>query len=105
MKRRRAIVTGASRGIGQYVARALAARGMDLLLVARSDEDLVRFAHELGAQGATVGVAAIDLGRADAAQRVVEAARSELGGVDILVNNAAIELQRRFHTLTTDEVE
>ena len=105
MKGRRAIVTGASRGIGQDIARALAARGADLLLVARSQEEIVRLAGELRGHGVTVGVASIDLARADAAQRVAEAAHSELGGADIVVNNAAVELQRRFHTLTTDEVE
>ena len=105
MKGRRAIVTGASRGIGQDIARALAARGADLLLVARSQEEIVRLAGELRGHGVTVGVASIDLARADAAQRVAEAAHSELGGADIVVNNAAVELQRRFHTLTTDEEE
>ena len=47
MEPRNAIVTGASHGIGQYIARALAARHMNLLLVARSEAELARLAREL----------------------------------------------------------
>jgi short-subunit dehydrogenase len=105
MEARNAIVTGASRGIGVYIARALAARGLDLLLVARSEQELTRVASELRASGSKVGVAAVDLSERDAPQRILDAAARELGSVDVLVNNAAVELQRRFHALGTDEIE
>jgi len=105
MVRRTAIITGASRGIGVSIARALAARGMDLLLVARSEPDLVRVAREIRGPDATVAVAAIDLSGPRSAQQVVEAAVAELGGADVLVNNAAVELQRRFHTLDPAEID
>ena len=100
-----AIVTGASRGIGECIARALAARGTNLLLVARSEPDLVRLAKELRAQNVKVAIAAVDLGGRHAAQQVAAAALTEFGTVDVLVNNAAIEPQRRFHLLDTDEIE
>ena len=105
MTKRTAIITGASRGIGVSIARALVARGMDLLLVARSEPDLVRVARELRNPDAKVAVAAIDLGGPRAARQIVEAAVAELGGADVLVNNAAVELQRRFHTLEPAEIE
>jgi short-subunit dehydrogenase len=105
MEARTAIVTGASRGIGVHIARALAERGFDLLLVARSEAELACVARELEGHGAKVSIAAIDLADAHAARRVAEAARRELGSVDVLVNNAAVELQRRFHTLSGDEIE
>jgi short-subunit dehydrogenase len=105
MQARNAIVTGASHGIGPYIARALAARGMNLLLVARSEDELDRVAEELRSLGTRVAVAAIDLGDPDAARRVADAAAATLGPVDVLVNNAAVELQRRFHTLDTDDIE
>src|SRR5215831_17447729 len=60
MEPRNAIVTGASHGIGQYIARALAARRMNLLLVARSEAELARLAGELGG-AIKVSVAAVDL--------------------------------------------
>jgi short-subunit dehydrogenase len=105
MEPRNAIVTGASRGIGKYIARALAERGMNLLLVARSQAELTRFAEELRTSGTTVAVCPADLGSRRSAQQIAEAAEAELGGVDVLVNNAAIEPQTRFHVLTPAEIE
>jgi short-subunit dehydrogenase len=101
---RTAIVTGASYGIGEHIARELAVRGFDLLLVARSGPKLGRLADELRRQGRRVELAPVDLGDRDAAERIAAAAASKLGSVDVLVNNAAVELQRRFHTLSTDEI-
>jgi short-subunit dehydrogenase len=100
-----AIVTGASHGIGQYIARALAARRMNLLLVARSEAELARLAKELRTHDTKVAVAAIDLGGGQAARQIAEAAAAELGTVDVLVNNAATEPQTRFHVLTPAEIE
>jgi len=105
MNARNAILTGASHGIGPYIARALAARGTNLLLVARSEPELARLARELRTRDTKVAVAAIDLAGRQAAEQVAAAAAAELGTVDVLVNNAAVELQRRFHTLDSDEIE
>ena len=99
-----AIVTGASHGIGPYIARALADRHMNLLLVARSEAELRRLAAELSTD-VKVSTAAIDLGGPTAAQQVAEAATAELGSADVLVNNAATEPQTRFHVLTPAEIE
>ena len=104
MEPQSAILTGASRGIGVYIARALAARGMRLLLVARSQPELSRLAKELGRE-TTVSFAAVDLGDPGAPEHIVDIAARELGTVDILVNNAAVEPQRRFHTLSAAEIE
>ena len=105
MEGRNAIITGASHGIGTHIARALSARGANLFLVARSEPELARLAGELRAPHAKVSYAAIDLAGPRAAERVVAAARAEFSSVDVLVNNAAVELQRRFHTLDLDEIE
>ena len=100
MEPRNAIVTGASHGIGQYIARALAARNINLLLVARSEAELGRLAAELRSD-IKVSAAAIDLGGPQAARQVADAA-AELGSVDILVNNAAAPvMSRRARTATT----
>lgn len=104
MEPRNAIVTGASHGIGHYIARALAARRMNLLLVARSEAGLGRLAAELRGD-IKVSAAPIDLGGPQAAQQVADAAGAELGSVDVLVNNAATEPQTRFHVLTPAEIE
>jgi short-subunit dehydrogenase len=104
MQPRNAIVTGASHGIGTYIARALAAQGMNLLLVARSEGELLRLAEELRTRDVTVEVAPVDLAGRQAARQVAEAA-TRLGPVDVLVNNAATEPQTRFHVLSPDEIE
>lgn len=105
MEASNAIVTGASYGIGPYIARALVARHMNLLLVARSQPELERLAEELRTRNNKVAFAAVDLSDRDAADRVAAAAAAKLGTVDVLVTNAAVELQRRFHTLDRREIE
>jgi short-subunit dehydrogenase len=101
-----AVVTGGSRGIGPYIADALAKRGMNLLLVSRTATDLDNVASNLRLAHPEVHVAtlAADLGDPGTAERVFSAAEQELGHVDILVNNAAVEPQTRFHVLTPDEI-
>ena len=61
MEPRNAIVTGASHGIGEYIARALAARHTNLLLVARSEPELTWLAKELRQRGTKVAVAAVEV--------------------------------------------
>ena len=105
MEGRNVIITGASHGIGTHIARELSGRGANLLLVARSEAELACVSEELRRPGTTVAFVGVDLARPDAAERVLAAARAEFSSVDILVNNAAVELQRRFHTLDVDEIE
>lgn len=102
---RTAVLTGASRGIGPHIARALIDAGMDVLLVARSAAELTQVAQRLRTADRKVAIASVDLGDAGAAEQVAAAARSTLGDVDVLVNNAAVELQRRFHTLTAEDID
>lgn len=83
-----ALITGASRGIGLGIARALSAQGAHVVITARKQEGLDAALAELPADGAT-GYA----GRADDAEHqeeVLDAIAAERGGLDILVNNAGI---------------
>ena len=88
---RRAVITGASRGIGLAIARALAAEGADVGLVARDVTRLDSAAAELAAGGALgrVIAAACDTGDDESVATMAANLRSELGGVEILVNSAA----------------
>ncbi len=92
-----AIVTGASRGIGVYIARALADEGVNLSLTARSADELEKVRSEIESMGvkaiATVG----DVSIAEDRARLIERTETELGPIDILINNAAIDIVRRFH--------
>jgi NAD(P)-dependent dehydrogenase (short-subunit alcohol dehydrogenase family) len=87
---RRAIVTGASRGIGLAAARALAAEGADVALVARHQGTLDDAAAQLAAaSGRTIVGVAADTGEDASVTAMVEAVVERLGGVDVLVNCAA----------------
>jgi short-subunit dehydrogenase len=85
-----AVVTGASRGLGFLIARELAGRGYDLLICARSADGLRAAEADLSATGAQVATVAADVGKADDARRVVAAAETRFGRLDVLVLNAGI---------------
>jgi short-subunit dehydrogenase len=88
---RTAIVTGASRGIGEHIARALSRNGMQLALVARSADALERLAAELSREGAKAIPICADLGVLDGLEQLVARAHAALGSLDVLVNNAGID--------------
>lgn len=84
-----ALVTGATAGLGAEFARQLAARGNDLILVARDADRLAASASELSAEhGVNVEILPADLGDREATQRVAERLASLTEPVDVLVNNA-----------------
>ncbi|MBK5911586.1 beta-ketoacyl-ACP reductase [Rhodothalassium salexigens] len=84
---KRALVTGASGGIGSAIAKALHAQGAEVALHGTRREKLDALAAELGAR---VHVTPADLGDAEAVEALPKAAAEAMGGVDILVNNAGI---------------
>jgi 3-oxoacyl-[acyl-carrier protein] reductase len=94
---KRALVTGASIGIGRAIAVALAAEGVKLAVVARRRELLEKLQSETG----RLVIIQQDMLAEDAAPRVAEATLAGLGAVDILVNNAGGS--RRFTLESTDE--
>jgi NAD(P)-dependent dehydrogenase (short-subunit alcohol dehydrogenase family) len=85
---RAALVTGASRGLGEVIAGILAQRRYDLVIGARDAAPLGRVAEALAARGSRVAAVEGDLTDASVRARLVNAAR-ELGGLDLLVNNAS----------------
>jgi short-subunit dehydrogenase len=93
---RSALVTGASRGIGEHIARTLSRAGMKLALVARSGDALDRLAAELSREGEKAFAIRGDL--ADFAQldSLVASAQAALGSLDVLINNAGIDGIRSY---------
>src|SRR5262245_44837231 len=87
---RRAIVTGASRGIGRAIALALAGAGADVGLVSRTVKDLETVADEVREQGRRACVARMDVTDAASVDAAVDEARDGPGGLDIMVNNSGI---------------
>ena len=87
---KRAIVTGAGRGIGQAIARAFLDEGARVLINDIDDSLLVDSAKELGTSGDRLISVAGDVASPNDVQRMVARAEREFGGVDVLVNNAGI---------------
>jgi NAD(P)-dependent dehydrogenase (short-subunit alcohol dehydrogenase family) len=85
-----ALVTGASRGLGEGVARALAARGAAMMLVARDGATAAEVAREIGAAGGRAEASACDVADDAAVERAVAETRERLRGLDILINNAGV---------------
>jgi NAD(P)-dependent dehydrogenase (short-subunit alcohol dehydrogenase family) len=85
---KKAFVTGASRGIGQAIAVALAGAGADLALVARSEEGLADTAERIADYGRDAHVIPADVTQQEAVERAAADALERLGQVDIVVNNA-----------------
>jgi len=98
-------VTGGSRGLGPYIARALAHEGAKLTLTARSAASLREVAEELAGKATRVHPIAADVCDAGARRRLLEEAEDALGPIDILVNNAGIEQIVAFTDLPPDRIE
>jgi len=101
---RRCLVTGASRGIGRATALALHAEGAHVLMVAREEAGLIAVAEEGEAarseRHGSLDYLALDLVEPDAAQRAVSCCVEQLGGIDVLVNNAGTSFARPLAELT-----
>ena len=91
-----AIVTGAGRGIGAATARVFASAGADLVLAARTEEQLEAVAADVRAAGRRAVVVPCDVNDNDAVEGLVTRAVEELGGVDVVVNNAGGSMPRPF---------
>ena len=83
-----AVVTGASRGLGQYLGRALARAGADLVITSRKLLDLAPFQEEIESLGRRVFPYELDLRDAGSMSAAAKAAVNHFGKIDILVNNA-----------------
>lgn len=87
---RRAVVTGASRGLGRAIAEGFAAEGAELVVTARTGERLGAVMDACRGRGARVTGIGADLGDPEAAARAGDEALAALGRVDVLINNAGI---------------
>ncbi len=97
---KRALITGASRGLGAHIAQALAAEGMALVLCARDASNLDAAASACAAAGVEVDVVSADVCRADSRERLL----AEAGDIDALINNAGVEVTLGLVEQTDDDV-
>ncbi|HTD54050.1 MAG TPA: SDR family oxidoreductase [Silvibacterium sp.] len=98
-----ALITGTSRGLGQYFGRALARAGADLILTSRRRETLAEFEAEIKAAGRRVVSLELDVRDYDSIQRMAEEAQSALGQIHILVNNAGCNVRKPAVEVTWDD--
>jgi gluconate 5-dehydrogenase len=98
-----AVVTGASRGLGQYFARALGRAGAKLVLTSRRAPDCNPFIAELSEKGIEARAVELDVRNQESITRFGEAAESAFGKVDILVNNAGCNVRKPALDVTWDD--
>ncbi|MDE5707528.1 MAG: SDR family oxidoreductase [Alistipes sp.] len=96
LKGKTVVVTGASSGIGEALARECAARGARVVLGARSEEKLQRIVGEIRARGGQAVFRAMDVTREEDCRELIDLAVAEYGGVDVLVCNAGLSMRAIF---------
>ena len=100
---RKAVVTGASSGIGEATALALAQAGATVALGARRKDRLDELAKRIEGAGGTAHAYEVDVGDEAAARGFVEGAAEQMGGLDVLINNAGVMLLGPIEGADTDE--
>ena len=98
-----ALVTGASRGLGQGFARALAKAGADLILTSRRRETLADFEAEIGSLGRRTVAVGLDVRDSSSIQRMAAEAEAAFGQIHILVNNAGCNVRKPALEITWDD--
>lgn len=98
-----ALVTGASRGLGQYFSRALAKAGADLIVTSRKREDLTPFVAEIEALGRRVVALELDVRDQGSIERMAAEAEVACGQVHILVNNAGCNARKPALDVSWDD--
>ncbi|HJF31230.1 MAG TPA: 3-ketoacyl-ACP reductase [Sporosarcina psychrophila] len=103
IKGKNAIITGAGRGIGRATAIAFAKEGINVGLIGRTAENLEKVVKELSEYDVEVTMATADVSDNESVIAAVEHIKSELGPIDILINNAGIGKFGKFLELSPEE--
>jgi NAD(P)-dependent dehydrogenase (short-subunit alcohol dehydrogenase family) len=97
-----AVVTGAAQGIGRAIAQELRARGARLVLIDRNEEGVANAAKAMGGTNNEAAYVVADLANPDSISELADKVRSFAGRVDVLVNNAGIEIDVPLEEITSD---
>lgn len=98
------VLTGATGGIGQEIARQLAARGSRIALTGRNREKLEALQKELEQKGAKIIATEADLTKAEDRSKLVEQTEQNFGEIDILINNAGSQHMALFQTMEPEAI-
>ena len=102
---RRALITGSSRGLGLAMARALGAAGASVVLNGRDAEALGAAATDLADSGVAVRALAFDVTSEDSVAEAVDHCEREIGPIDILINNAGLQIRGPLEEFALDKFE
>ncbi|MGA9287187.1 MAG: 3-ketoacyl-ACP reductase [Anaerobacillus sp.] len=105
LKGKTALITGAARGIGHAAAIALAKEGVNIGMIARTEETLQNVAKEIEAEGVKASYAVADVSSNEEVTTAVAKLKEELGETDILINNAGIAKMGGFMELDVKDWE
>lgn len=100
-----ALVTGASRGLGRWIAAGLAHAGASVAIVSRSMEGIQKAAEQIAAQGAEVLPLAADMADPAAVESMVQQVVSRFGRIDCLVNNAGVNVHKPLLEITPEDFD
>ena len=98
-----AVITGGSRGLGKAMALALAAEGVNIALAARDEAAMAEVAAQIEALGAQAACYKTDVTDESVVDKLRDEVLARFGGVDILINNAGINIRKNVHEFTLDE--
>jgi NAD(P)-dependent dehydrogenase (short-subunit alcohol dehydrogenase family) len=98
-----AVVTGSSRGLGQYFARALAHAGADVVITSRTLDSLEQSRREIEAMGRKALPVVLDTRKVETIQPMVDQALRHFGRIDILVNNAGCNIRKQAVDMTPED--
>lgn len=99
-----ALLTGASKGLGPHIARALAIEGVNVALVARSKDALGNVREQLRSHNVHAVTIPADLSETSEVESLVTKAEQKLGPVDILINNAGVEYTSSFESFPVEKI-
>lgn len=97
------VITGASSGIGEATAKLLATNGAMVMLGARREDRLYKIADEINVNGGRADFRAMDVTNPKEVQSLVEAAKDNFGGLDVIFNNAGVMPNSPMSSVRTDE--
>ncbi len=102
---KKALVTGAGKGIGKAIALALAAEGVDVALLGRNTANLEEVAAQVKAQGVQAAVVSADISDRTSVEMAIDQVQSNFGSIDILINNSGIAAFGKFLELEPETWE
>lgn len=100
-----ALITGASRGLGVYMAKTFARYGVNMMISARSEAELKTLEAELIGMGIEAESCVADVAKPEDLQKLYTATMSRFGHIDFLINNAGVETWGRYKDLSFDEIQ